>query len=284
VKAIAITAADERYAGLAGELLQSLAPHRGPLGLDVGVLDLGLSASSQERLEKEGGHLVAPPWPFRPHARFDAERKFRSRACRPFLRDLFPGYDAYLWLDADTFVQERRGLEWLLRAGSGTNTAVVPAVDRSYVHPPAQVAWLRKRYEMGFGAEVADRMMTLDYVNSGVFAFGANSPVWAPFARRFQEALDRWSGDFLSDQAVVNATLVLDQVPHARLPSLCNWICHLAMPRWHSEARRFLEASFPFSPLFIVHNTPVDKGAVHPLVDERGRKHEMRLAFSALNR
>lgn len=284
MKAIAITAADERYAALAAELLQSLAPHRGPMGLDVGVLDLGLSASSLESIAQGGGQVVVPPWLFRAHAIFGTERKFRARACRPFLRELFPGYDAYLWLDADTFVQERRGLEWLLRAGSGASTAVVPAVDRSYVHPPAQVAWVRRRYEMGFGAEVAGRMMGLDYVNSGVFAFGAGSPVWAPFARRFQEALDRWDGNFLSDQAVLNATLVLDQVPHARLPSLCNWICHLALPRWHSGSGRFLEASFPFSPLYIVHNTPVDKAAVHALVDEHGRTHETRLAFSALSR
>jgi hypothetical protein len=284
VKAIAITAADEAYAPLALELLDSLAPHRQALGLDAGVLDLGLSMSSQEQISRREGRIVVPSWPFRPHAKFGVDRKWCSRASRPFLRDLFPGYDAYLWLDADTFVQERRGLEWLLRTGAGASTAVVPAVDRSYIHPPAQVAWVRKRYEMGFGAEVADRMMALDYVNSGVFAFGATSPVWAPFARRFQEALERWSGDFLSDQAVLNATLVLDQVPHARLPSVCNWICHLALPRWHSEARRFLEASFPFAPLLIVHNTPVEKGAVHALVDERGRKHETRLAFSALSR
>ncbi len=284
MRAIAITAADERYASLAGELLQSLAPHRGPLGLDVSVLDLGFDESTAARIGREATTVVRPAWPFRPHAKFGVDRKWCSRASRPFLRDLFPGYDAYLWLDADTFVQERRGLEWLLRTGAGVSTAVVPAVDRSYIHPPAQVAWVRKRYEMGFGAEVADRMMALDYVNAGVFAFGATSPVWAPFARRFQEALERWSGDFLSDQAVLNATLVLDQVPHARLPSLCNWICHLALPRWHSEARRFLEASFPFAPLLIVHNTPTDKQAVHALADERGRKHETRLAFSALSR
>jgi hypothetical protein len=284
MKAIAITAADERYAGLAAELLQSLAPHRGPLGLDVGVLDLGLSVSSQGAMAQAGGQLLVPPWPFRPHAQFGADLKWRARACRPFLRELFPGYDAYLWLDADTFVQERRGLEWLLRTGSGENTGVVPAVDRSYVHPAPQVAWVRQRYEMGFGAEVAGQLMAFDYVNSGVFAFGARSPVWAPFARRFQEALDHWDGNFLSDQAVLNATLVLDRVAHARLPSLCNWICHLALPRWHSESRRFLEASFPFSLLYIVHNTPSDKRALHALVDERGRTHEMRLAFSALSR
>ena len=284
MKAIVVTAADEAYAAHAGGLLESLAPHRVALGLDVGILDLGLSLQSKERFATGGAQVLVPPWSFRPHAQFDGDLKWRARSSRPFLRDLFPGYDAYLWLDADTFVQERRGLEWLLRTGSGESTAVVPTVDRSYFHHPRQVEWIRQRYVMGFGAEVAERLMALPYINSGVFAFGARAPVWALFARRFQDALDRWDGKFLSDQAVLNATLVLDQVPHARLPALCNWICHLALPRWHSEKRLFLESSFPFAPLLIVHNTPVEKSAMHKLVDERGRPHEMRLAFSSLGR
>ncbi|HEX9397004.1 MAG TPA: hypothetical protein VF943_09745 [Burkholderiales bacterium] len=284
MKAIVVTAADEAYAALAEGLLDSLEPHRAALGLDVGILDLGLSIQSREKLSERGVHILVPPWPFRPHALFDGDLKWRARASRPFLRDLFPGYDAYLWFDADTFVQERRGLEWLLRTGNAESTAVVPAVDRSYTHHPRQVEWIRQRYVMGFGAEVADRLMALPYINSGVFAFGARAPVWARFAKRFQDALDRWDGKFLSDQAVLNATLVLDEVPHVRLPSLCNWICHLALPRWQSERRRFVEASFPFTPIFIVHNTPVDKNAVYKLMDERGRPHETRLAFSSLNR
>jgi len=284
MKAIAITAADEAYAALAGGLLESLEPHRAALELDAGVLDLGLSLQSKERLSARGARVLVPPWPFRPHARFDGDLKWRARASRPFLRDLFPGYEAYVWLDADTFVQERRGLEWLLRTGSGDSTAVVPAVDRSYTHHPRQVEWVRQRYAMGFGAEVAERLMAFPYVNSGVFAFGARAPVWALFARRFQGALDRWDGKFLSDQAVLNATLVLDEVAHARLPALCNWICHLSLPRWHSEQRLFLESSFPFAPILIVHNTPVDKNAVYKLKDERGRPHETRLAFSSLSR
>src|SRR5258706_9910633 len=107
MKAIVVTAADEAYAALAAGLLESLAPHRAALGLDVGVLDLGLSMQSKEQFSKSGAQVLVPPWPFRPHAQFGDDLKWRARASRPFLRDLFPGYESYLWLDADTFVDRK---------------------------------------------------------------------------------------------------------------------------------------------------------------------------------
>jgi hypothetical protein len=206
--------------------------------------------------------------------------KWRSRTARPFLRDLFPGYELYLWLDADTFVQSPIGLKWLLEAGARSAIAVVPAVDRSYFHHPRQVEWLKQRYRMAFDEPTAERLMLVPYVNSGVLSAVAASPVWEAWARRFQAALERWEGDFLSDQAVLNAVLVMDQVPHARLPSICNWICHLALPRWFAAKRVFVEPDFPFTRLLIVHNTLTDKAAPCKLRDEAGKPVEMRIAWS----
>jgi hypothetical protein len=279
LRAIAVTAADERYAELALGLIDSLSAARA--GLDVGVLDLGLGAASRTRLSRVAT-LVSPPWHFRPHSNFDRDLKWRSRSARPFLRDLFPGYRTYVWLDADTFVQSATGLEWLIQAAVEAGVAVVPAVDRSYSHPPRQIDWVRKRYDMAFGPEIAADLMRLPYINSGVFAVVSGSPLWSRWAARFQAALDRWDGDFLSDQAVLNGTIALDGIAHGKLPAVCNWICHLAMPRWLSKRRLFVEPSPPYSPILIVHNTLDRKDEPRRLFDERGQPHELKIAFSTV--
>ena len=282
MRAIVITAADEAYAALVTNLVDSLAPHLGPLQLDLGLLDLGLAPASRERLGRQATRVVVPPWPFKPHQRFGSIMKWRSRTARPFLRELFPGYDVYIWLDADTFVQSAQGLRWLLDAGSTASVAVVPAVDRSYYHHPRQVEWLLERYRMAFDAVTAKQLMQRPYINAGVFAFSTGSPVWEAWARRFQTALERWDGEYLSDQAVLNGTLVLDRIPLQRLPASCNWICHLALPRWYGPKRLFVEPSYPFATLFIVHNTLVDKAAPAKLLDEAARPCEMRISWPGL--
>lgn len=179
-------------------------------------------------------------------------------------------------------MQSALGLKWLLDVASKGSAAVVPAVVRSYFHHPRHVEWLRQRYRMAFDAETTDRLMQVPYVNAGVLAFGAGSPVWDAWARRFQAALGRWDGEYLSDQAVLNGTLLLDRIPHARLPAICNWICHLALPRWLSRRRVFVAPNYPFSEILIVHNTLNEKAKPHSLLDESGQPRHMRIAYSGL--
>jgi hypothetical protein len=173
-------------------------------------------------------------------------------------------------------------LDWLVHAAGDAGAAVVPAVDRSYVHQPEQVAWVYKRYAMAFGADVAAQLMRVPYINAGVFAVKSDSLLWQRWAVRFQEALDRWEGDFLSDQAVLNAALLHDGVPHAKLPSICNWICHLALPRWLSARRLLIEPSPPYASLLIVDNTLNEKHRSWRILDEHLRTHDIELAYSTI--
>ena len=52
---------------------------------------------------------------------------------RPFLRDYFPGYDGYMWMDADTWAQTPDAINTML-AGVATDDALYIAseIDRDY--------------------------------------------------------------------------------------------------------------------------------------------------------
>ena len=63
------------------------------------VLDLGLKDDEKAWLNSVGATLasniqIIPNFP-------DAPGYMRAMTCRPYLRDLLPGYDIYLWMDAD---------------------------------------------------------------------------------------------------------------------------------------------------------------------------------------
>jgi lipopolysaccharide biosynthesis glycosyltransferase len=256
---LVVTAANELYASLATDLIASLAEHREPLKLHVAVLDLGLEPASRDALQRSVEHVVTPTWMFKPHPKFASDPKYLSRAARPFLPELIPGYATYIWLDADTWVQQRLGLEWLIDAARGVDLAAVPTMHRCYAFAQHDIAWLHQRYAMAFGPALANELVQQPYFNAGVIAARAGSHFWRAFAHRFQTALDRWQGDFLSDQAIVNAVISLDGLNVNRLPARANWLCHLSPPLWSDKQKLLVEPALPFDPLLIVHNTYDDK-------------------------
>jgi lipopolysaccharide biosynthesis glycosyltransferase len=228
-----------------------------------------------DRIEK-------PAWPFRPHPVFDARPMYLSRAARPFLPDLFPGFDVYVWIDADAWVQQPLALKWLIEAAAISDFAGVPTVHRAYTFKDQDMGWIFERYRRAFGEGVSRELMARPYFNSGVMAMRAGSPLWRRYVERFQTALDTWEGDFLSDQAVVNAVAYLDGGAVQRLPARANWLCHLARPLLHEESGRLLEPAFPFESILIVHNTFDDKTRAIELQTEKGQPRRTRLTHSAI--
>lgn len=278
---VVVTAADERFAALARDLLDSLEPHRRQLGFALAVLDLGLKDETRAEFAARVDRTAKPPWPFRPHPVFDARPQYLSRAVRPFLPDYFPGFEVYVWIDADAWVQHPLALKWLIEAAAISDFAGAPTVHRAYTFTERDTAWLLERYRRAFGEGVARELVTKPYFNSGVVAMRAGSPLWRRYVERFQTALDVWEGEFLSDQAVLNAVIYLDGMNVQRLPARANWLCHLARPLLHETGGRLLEPVFPFEPILVVHNTFDDKSREFELQTEKGQPRRTRLTHSA---
>ncbi|MEQ1754666.1 MAG: glycosyltransferase [Micropepsaceae bacterium] len=282
MKHLIVTAADEAYAPLLQDLIRSLLPHVEKLDTSIACLDLGLAEETRAAVTEMVTHITSPEWLFRPHGKFDGNRKYLSRAARPFLPDYFPGYATYIWIDADAWVQDPRGLQWLLNAAKYSEIAAAPTVHRCYAFQPQDIGWVKKRYEMAFGAAVAKTLMQHSYINSGVMGIASGSRFWKHFRERFQQSLDRWEGDFLSDQAVINGVVAMDNLRLEKLPAQVNWISHLSRPVW-DPARQLLAApSMPFEPIMILHNTFNNKSLVHNLQCLDGKLIETQLTFSAI--
>ena len=80
-------------------------------------------------------HVVEPGWDLPVGEKLRTEKpELRGLTVRPFLPNYFPGYDAYLWIDADAWVQERYALDWYIEEAAKGALVAAPHVDRAYRH------------------------------------------------------------------------------------------------------------------------------------------------------
>lgn len=273
MRRLIVTAADEGFMPLLRSLMGSIERCGLQPSEALACLDVGMSAESRAWAARHAAQVVEPGWDL-PVGQGLRERQPHLRALtgRPFLREHFPGYDVYLWIDADAWVQERFALDWLFEAAAGGALAAVPQVDRAYRHDAGLLGWRMGRMEHYFGRAAGVRSLWDTYVNSGVFALRADAPHWQAWAGQFRRGLQASGGALCCDQTALNHALWEGGLPLHPLPALCNWLCHLAMPVVDPVRGRFCEPFAPRRVLGIVHAAGKTKDVAVRVSGENGSR------------
>jgi hypothetical protein len=265
LKVAIVTGSDEGYAVLLKGLLSSIRERRPEdADFDLHVLDGGLSEASRAFVAGVGGRLVEIGWPL-PETMF-GRPFFQLLVNKVFLPQAVPGYDLYLWIDADAWIQDWEAVTMFLDAATRFGVAAVPEADRSYleghgampmqpVRPSitARSSWIKA----GFGEAVMEEIRFHPLINAGVFAARSDSPLWTLWPDLYREALSRCAAmpesyRFMMDQTSLNVALLKHIRDFARLPAWCNWTCINALPVLSGDGP-LLEAGYPHRPLGIVH-------------------------------
>lgn len=266
-----VTSADQKYTPLLRELLASIhaQPQAGRTFAGMGIIDAGLSPDTREELQA-GGCLVADGiWPIPLSAKRIGGREF-LKACvsRPFIPQLFPGFDVYVWLDADTWVQDWSAIDLLIKGAMKSGLAVVPQVDRAY-GKTMRLGWLgplpfrpRSFYysnaRKAFGGAVARKLFPFPTINAGVFAMAGNAPHWTRWQELIKQGLANPRANiFTAEQLTMGMMIYLEGYSAERLPSLCNWLAD-TKPLFDTVQRRFIEPYLPHQPIGILHLSGYD--------------------------
>jgi len=256
-KYIVITGGDAAYFDLMRGCIASLRDK--PQGRDIalGVLDCGLEPAQLSWLGAQGATLVTPRWDFDFPGRAACSEAFKALTARPFLPTYFPGYDTYLWIDADCWVQHWFAVDLFVRGAARRPIAVAPEIHRAFRHYrhawPEFSAVNGAAFREAFGAEIAERLVRYPLINAGVFAIRAGSPAWSAWATVLDDALQRSTN--MTDQIALNVAVYARGLEAEALPSTCNWPVHHALPAWDVARGLFVEPSLPHDPLGILHMT-----------------------------
>ena len=127
-RAIAITGGDAGYFELMRDCIASLRAVPEGRTLTLGILDCGLTEEQRAWCRAQGASLVEPGWDFTFPGRDKLKDGYKALTARPFLPRYFPGFDLYLWIDGDCWVQQGDAITLAL--------TVPPWPNRALLSPP----------------------------------------------------------------------------------------------------------------------------------------------------
>ena len=247
--------ADSAYFPLLRDTVLSILAQRRDAA--IGVLDFGLLSDQRTWLEERVTHLVRPAWDIDfPHQGRTPEAR-KAQISRPFLRRHFPGYETYMWIDADAWLQDWRVVELYLRAAGRDKLAIVPEIDRAYKRHYKRpkllgrtLGW--KCYREAFGWRIADRLGRNPIVNCGVFALHRDAPHWDAWARAIARVAQR-TRFFYIEQTALNYVIFAERLPVNFLPAYCNWMPGDAAPAFDPASGLFVEPYAPHEVIGVMH-------------------------------
>lgn len=296
-KVALVTSADAKYFPLLKELMASVMRHRQAQDLSaICIIDAGLTPDQRQGLADNGYTVADGLWPIPiPEKRKKGRDFLKACVSRPFIPQIFPGHDIYVWLDADTWVQDWTAMDLLVTGAMKTGLAVVPQVDRAY-GKTMRISWLgpipyrpRSFYYSNarkcFGGRVARKLFPFPTINAGVFAMAGNAPHWSRWQDLIRQALVK-GNVFTAEQLTMGMMIYLDGMAAERLPSACNWLCDTS-PMYDARRRVFVEPNLPHAPIGILHLTGLDamradKSVLTPIRQMDGTTQDMSLRFGAV--
>jgi hypothetical protein len=225
--------------------------------LPIGVLDLGLDPEHRDWLSSRVAHIVRPAWDLDFPRREQAPETFKAQVARPFLPRHFPGYEMYLWIDADAWLQDARAVDLYVGAAGRDKLAITPEIDRAYKRHykrPKPFGWTLawKNYRQAFGWRAADRLGRNPMVNCGVFALHCDAPHWGAWAHTLSLVLKR-TQFFFAEQAALNYVIFAERMPANFLPAYCNWMPGDAAPAFDGGRGLFVEPYAPHEVIGVMH-------------------------------
>jgi lipopolysaccharide biosynthesis glycosyltransferase len=186
----------------------------------------------------------------------------KSQVSRAFLPKYFPGYEKYLWIDADAWVNSWEAIELYFKGCENNKLSIATSADRAYGRV-LRAEWVfgsfariksqnyKHAKSSGFSEKIAREVALKPHLNIGVFALEANAKHWDVWQSNLKKALS--SGKIWgSEQIAMNITIYSNNLPVEILPAYCNWTLIDGM-KYDKERKTFVEPYLPNHQIGILH-------------------------------
>ena len=262
-KNVIISLADSNYFLLLDELIESIKRFKESEEIAICILDAGLEKKQKEILKKKVDSIKSADWDIKvPESKVKGKEWLKSQVSRAFLPKYFPGYEKYIWIDADAWVNSWYPIELLLKGCENNKLSIVSSADRAYGRV-LRAEWVfggfariksqnyKHAKSSGFSETIARQVALKPHLNIGVFALQTNSPHWEIWQKNLKKALSSgkvWG----SEQIAMNITIYSDGLDVEILPAYCNWTLIEAL-KFDKVRNTLVEPYLPNHEIGIVH-------------------------------
>ncbi|MGE3623428.1 MAG: glycosyltransferase [Bdellovibrionales bacterium] len=285
---IIASAVNEYYLPLFAELLQSLLDCKASFAFDIGLLDVGLSESNRRQMATYGVTVRSPGVDVEYPGREEWEKTapyFRAMTSRPSLPKYFPGYDAYMWMDADTWVQTPEAIEAMLPLAANDRTILASSED-DLAYRAALAG--NSRYEMYrncLGDADSIALQHRPMLSSGFFALSPHAPHWELWRQTLAEQLNAvpeiTQKNFMMEQICLNLAVFRHKLDVHFMPPEYHWIVVTDMPAYDEARQHYVLPKPPHRPISVLHLGGEVKNASRTLHTLDGRTFQRPLTYKA---
>jgi hypothetical protein len=268
---IIVTGADSKYQESAFDLITSIQDTG--FACDFGIVDAGLQPTYRQKMLDKGCQIcnVSIKSPLREAAQH-VPQGWRSALLKPYISELFPRYETYIFLDADTWVQQRFALDYLQTYSAGGQLAIVSqrsrfhdrdsargnGVEFNIFGQPLRANWYTMfSHKSKLTLNDKKLLASNPILNAGVFSLQAGSELWGLWQTAVIEAahaLPR-GRQYAADQIGLGLAVYRNQMTVALLPETCNW---MSVWRFDEDTGLFTTTQPPFDPVGIIHLAGID--------------------------
>ena len=258
-----VALADSKYFELLSELIDSIQRFEQSKEVGICILDAGLTEDQKLKLSQKVDDIKSAEWDIKvPAFKVMGKEWLKSQVSRAFLPKYFPGYEKYLWIDADAWVNKWEALDLYFRGSNANKLAISTSADRSYGRV-LRADWLigsiakvksqnyKHAKSSGFSETVARKIALMPHLNIGVFCLNADAPHWVVWQKNLKQALS--SGKiFGSEQVAMNIAIYVDDLEIEILPAYCNWTLIYRL-KFDTVNNTLVEPYLPNHEIGIVH-------------------------------
>ncbi|MFT0787614.1 class I SAM-dependent methyltransferase [Synechococcus sp. H55.10] len=282
---IVVTSADSKFFELVQGTILSIREKPQGYSVDIGFLDTGCTLEQLQWISQYVDHIIEPGWNYDIPSSNSQPNYLKALASRPFLPEYFPGYEVYIWIDADAWLQDWSAIELLTLGAKRKGFSIVTELVAKHVNRFWMQTWITWHYHKYFHHTEFNRLDIEPLLNAGVFSGARQSIHWSAWGKRVEQAILRCF-DLWTDQFALNVSIYkdlgLDRVE--LLPLNCNWLAHYQLPLWDPQKRLWVDPFPPHEPIGIVHLTADAKTRpTHIVLTTEGFKVEASLRYPGKN-
>ncbi|MEZ5813532.1 MAG: hypothetical protein R3E13_02220 [Alphaproteobacteria bacterium] len=263
-----ISGCDSNYFPLLLEWLHSLRRFPQSENMDICILDAGLTPAQIERLKPHVQTIVNPDWPVElPKHKIKGEY-LKACVCRPFLPQIFPRYETYIWMDADTWIQNWKPVEMFIQGAEKGKITLTGQVDRNYPKGGARIKWLGQypwkvrgfyfsNALKAFNFKTAKNLLPYHVLLAGMFALRADAPHWNRWQELVKTTMTKGKV-FTAEQLSLGKMCYQEGFEFEILPAYAHWLCEFK-PLWDKDKQMFVEPTLPHEEIGVLHISGFDE-------------------------